>query len=425
MSKLPRLLPYSRHLSVSLKSSPRLPGVVVGTSRQLSCFVVRSAGRWSTMSETAGSDKGRRDNRHAGDGQGSPVAQVRHYPGTHRSSPGEEGLKARKRFLEISLEEKRLVYKCRDNYKTLNDVPTWPQYRKEHNIGLRIKPKADPNEKFNEKVSLWRGDITQLEIDAIANAANESLLGGGGVDGAIHSAAGPTLVKETSTLGGCETGHAKLSGGHRLPAKYVLHAVGPIGQKPDKLEGCYKDCMALAKEHGLRSVAFPCISTGIFGYPNYPAGQVAIGYIRKWLETGDNADHMDRVIFCVFLEKDVQVYEELLPAFFPTEDDVKGDKEASGETDAHTEVAAAAVESKDTQGEDQRPAAAEKPSDTEEAKETAAEEEPKKGSSEGVKSENTAPEPMAAEPEEVKTSEEEKQDSELSEKSEAAAAAAP
>ncbi|XP_019643838.1 PREDICTED: O-acetyl-ADP-ribose deacetylase MACROD1-like isoform X2 [Branchiostoma belcheri] len=392
MSKLPRLLPYSRHLSVSLKSSPRLPGVVVGTARQLSCFVVRSAGRWSTMSETAGSDKGRRDNRHAGDGQGSPVAQVRHYPGTHRSSPGEEGLKARKRFLEISLEEKRLVYKCRDNYKTLNDVPTWPQYRKEHNIGLRIKPKADPNEKFNEKVSLWRGDITQLEIDAIANAANESLLGGGGVDGAIHSAAGPTLVKETSTLGGCETGHAKLSGGHRLPAKYVLHAVGPIGQKPDKLEGCYKDCMALAKEHGLRSVAFPCISTGIFGYPNYPAGQVAIGYIRKWLETGDNADHMDRVIFCVFLEKDVQVYEELLPAFFPTEDDVKGDKEASGET---------------------------------EAKETAAEEEPKKGSSEGVKSEDTAPEPMVAEPEEVKTSEEEKQDSELSEKSEAAAAAAP
>ncbi|CAH1264305.1 MACROD1 [Branchiostoma lanceolatum] len=391
MSKLTGLLPYSRYLSFSLQSSARLPGVVVGNSRQLPCFV--HSAKWSTMSDTGGSDKGRRDNRHAGDGQGSPVAQVRHYPGTHRSSPGEEGLKARKRFLELSLEEKRQVYKCRDNYKTLNDVPTWPQYRKEHNIGLRIKPKADPNEKFNEKVSVWRGDITQLEIDAISNAANESLLGGGGVDGAIHSAAGPTLVKETATLGGCETGHAKLSGGHRLPAKYVLHAVGPIGQKPDKLEGCYKDCMALAKEHGLRSVAFPCISTGIFGYPNYPAGQVAIGYIRKWLETGDNADHMDRVIFCVFLEKDVQVYEELLPAFFPTEDDVKGDKEAAADT---------------------------------EVKETAAEEEeePQKVSSEGVKSEDTSPpEPIVGEPEEVKTSEEEKQDSELSEKSEAAAAA--
>ncbi|XP_066279316.1 ADP-ribose glycohydrolase MACROD1-like isoform X2 [Branchiostoma lanceolatum] len=392
MSKLTGLLPYSKYLSFSLKSSARLPGVVAGNLRQLPCFI--HSAKWSTMSDTGGSDKGRRDNRHAGDGQGSPVAQVRHYPGTHRSSPGEEGLKARKRFLELSLEEKRQVYKCRDNYKTLNDVPTWPQYRKEHNIGLRIKPKADPNEKFNEKVSVWRGDITQLEIDAISNAANESLLGGGGVDGAIHSAAGPTLVKETATLGGCETGHAKLSGGHRLPAKYVLHAVGPIGQKPDKLEGCYKDCMALAKEHGLRSVAFPCISTGIFGYPNYPAGQVAIGYIRKWLETGDNADHMDRVIFCVFLEKDVQVYEELLPAYFPTEDDVKGDKEAAADT---------------------------------EVKETAAEEEeedPQKGSSEGVKSEDTAPpEPIVAEPEEVKTSEEEKQDSELSEKSEAAAAA--
>ncbi|XP_035680689.1 ADP-ribose glycohydrolase MACROD1-like isoform X1 [Branchiostoma floridae] len=419
MSKLNGLLPYSRYLSLSLKASPRLPGVAVGNLRQLPCFV--HSARWSTMSDTVGSDKGRRDNRHAGDGQGSPVAQVRHYPGSHRSSPGEEGLKARKRFLEISLEEKRQVYKCRDNYKTLNDVPTWPQYRKEHNIGLGIKPKADPNEKFNEKVSLWRGDITQLEIDAISNAANESLLGGGGVDGAIHSAAGPTLVKETATLGGCETGHAKLSGGHRLPAKYVLHAVGPIGQKPDKLEGCYKDCMALAKEHGLRSVAFPCISTGIFGYPNYPAGQVAIGYIRKWLETGDNADHMDRVIFCVFLEKDVQVYEELLPAFFPTEDDVKGDKEASADTDDHMEVAA--DDSKDAQSEEQRPAA-EKPGDTEEVKETASEEDPQQGVSEGVKSEDTAPdEPAVSEPEEVKTSEEEKQDSELSEKSEAAAAA--
>ncbi|EDV23784.1 uncharacterized protein TRIADDRAFT_27195, partial [Trichoplax adhaerens] len=167
------------------------------------------------------------------------------------------------------------------------------------------------------KIYLFRGDITTLEIDAIVNAANSSLLGGGGVDGAIHRAAGRELADECYRLNGCEPGNAKITKGYRLPAKHVIHTVGPIGQEPKTLTSCYNRCLELAKVHQIRSVAFCCISTGIYGYPNDAAAHVALETIRKWLDKDDNFDAVDSIIFCVFLSQDDAIYRKLLGSYFP------------------------------------------------------------------------------------------------------------
>ncbi|KAJ3292155.1 O-acetyl-ADP-ribose deacetylase macrod1 [Borealophlyctis nickersoniae] len=184
---------------------------------------------------------------------------------------------------------------------------------------------------LNRKIAFWRGDITTLAIDAIVNAANESLLGGGGVDGAIHRAAGRELLKECRQLNGCETGDAKITKGYRLPAKHVIHTVGPIGERPSKLASCYRRCLELLEEHRLRTVAFPCISTGIYGYPNGPAAEVALATVRDWLAKNGNAAKIDLIIFCIFLQRDWDVYKETLPRFFPPANQSKKQKVHGGD----------------------------------------------------------------------------------------------
>ncbi|KFH62021.1 hypothetical protein MVEG_12175 [Podila verticillata NRRL 6337] len=175
-----------------------------------------------------------------------------------------------------------------------------------------------PNETWNKKISAWEGDMTTLKIDAIVNAANSSLLGGGGIDGAIHKAAGPGLLKECRTLRGCETGDAKITGGYNLPAKHVIHTVGPQDQNPGALKRCYKRTLDIVKENKLKSVAFCCISTGIYGYDNEKAAKVALKTVREWLDSNEDfGKRMDRIIFCLFLQKDIDIYLKLLPIYFP------------------------------------------------------------------------------------------------------------
>ena len=155
-----------------------------------------------------------------------------------------------------------------------------------------------------------QGDITTLAVDAIVNAANTTLLGGGGVDGAIHRAAGPELLAECRTLGGCASGEAKITRGYRLPARYVIHTPGPvwsggIRNEPALLAACYRNSLALAVRHGCRSVAFPCISTGVYGYPKELSARVAVDTVLGFLNDHEKAPE---VIFCCFSESECQIY---------------------------------------------------------------------------------------------------------------------
>jgi O-acetyl-ADP-ribose deacetylase (regulator of RNase III) len=159
-----------------------------------------------------------------------------------------------------------------------------------------------------------RVDITTLAVDAIVNAANNSLLGGGGVDGAIHRAAGPELLAECRTVGGCPTGEARLTRGHRLPARFVIHTVGPVWHggdagEPALLAACYRNSLALAREHGVKSIAFPAISCGVYGYPFEAAATIAV---RETADFAGRNPGLDRIVFACFSETALETYSRAL-----------------------------------------------------------------------------------------------------------------
>lgn len=165
-----------------------------------------------------------------------------------------------------------------------------------------------------KRVELIKGDITVLDVDAIVNAANNSLLGGGGVDGAIHKAAGPGLLAECSELKGCETGHSKITGGYRLNAKYVIHTVGPVWfggfrDEDSQLASCYQTSLKIAKEKKIKTLAFPCISTGVYGFPKNLAAMIAVTETERFLNKND---YPHKVIFVTYDDDSYITYREIL-----------------------------------------------------------------------------------------------------------------
>lgn len=165
------------------------------------------------------------------------------------------------------------------------------------------------------KITIVRGDITTQNVDAVVNAANSTLLGGGGVDGAIHRAAGPELLEECMTLGGCETGKAKITNGYNLPAKHIIHTVGPFfeaenNQMEALLSGCYRSSLSLAKQNSIRTIAFPAISTGVFRYPKDEAARIAITTVKNFIKK--NSQSFDEIRFVLFEELDYNIYSSIL-----------------------------------------------------------------------------------------------------------------
>ncbi|XP_068009229.1 ADP-ribose glycohydrolase MACROD2 isoform X5 [Melanerpes formicivorus] len=315
------------------------------------------------------------------------------YPGNKRKKLWRE---EKERLLKMTLEERRKEYSR--EYVALKSIPTWMEdlKSKSESDGENTKEDLQGKKSLSDKVSLYRGDITLLEVDAIVNAANSSLLGGGGVDGCIHRAAGPCLVAECRNLSGCETGQAKITCGYELPAKYVIHTVGPIARghltdtHKENLASCYKSSLKLAKENNIKSIAFPCISTGIYGFPNEPAAVIALNTIKEWLSKNHN--EVDRIIFCVFLEIDYKIFKKKMGEFFPLDYDSERGTEMVEETEGlePKHQPSSPAKSKAEQPEDLQDDAEAGINDTEEKQNT---EEPKTQSQE---SEETKPSAVAS-----------------------------
>ncbi|KAK0441902.1 A1pp-domain-containing protein [Armillaria borealis] len=214
----------------------------------------------------------------------------------------------------------------------LEKIPTLAQLFKQAVIKAVEKPKYPVDSALLDKISLFQGDITKLSVDSIVNAANRSLLGGGGVDGAIHAAAGRGLLEECRGLNGCETGESKITKGYKLPSKHIIHTVGPIFSSKDRetkaeqLALCYRTSLELAVKNSLKHIAFPSISTGIYGYPIEDATHIALKEVRRFVTT-ESGSTLERVILVVWSNKDRDVYQELLPEYFPP----SGSSEPKGE----------------------------------------------------------------------------------------------
>lgn len=230
-----------------------------------------------------------------------------------------------------------LLSRMASNITKLDAMPTLTALYKSKKLEPSSSPIKNATSAHNDIISLYRGDITKLEIDAIVNAANESLLGGGGVDGAIHRAAGPGLLKECRTLNGCDTGDAKITDAYKLPCKKIIHTVGPVygstkrsGEHETLLRSCYSRCLDLAKDNECKSIAFNCISTGVYGYPSDEAAETAVDEVKIWLDK--NQGIMERVVFCVFLEKDEKAYQKYLPEYFVSTEGANADDGESAST---------------------------------------------------------------------------------------------
>ncbi|XP_028323799.1 ADP-ribose glycohydrolase MACROD2 [Gouania willdenowi] len=227
----------------------------------------------------------------------------------------------KERLLSLGRDERRKEYR-RQDFISLDKIPTW----REENEAVDKEEGMEQTGRggLSDKISLYKGDITVLEVDAIVNAANSGLLGGGGVDGCIHKAAGSCLHDECHSLNGCETGKAKITCGYDLPARYVIHTVGPVARgsvsstETNDLTSCYQNSLRLMEENDLSTVAFPCISTGVYGFPNEPAADIALNTVKNWIE--ENPDKIKRVIFCVFLETDFNIYKKKMSVIFQDND---------------------------------------------------------------------------------------------------------
>lgn len=206
----------------------------------------------------------------------------------------------------------------------LSEIPTLnASYSSRHIFASKATTNSKCSLAYNDKVSLICYDITRLDVDAIVNAANTALRGGLGVDGAIHKAAGPILLTSCRQYRKCDVGDAVITPGHKLPAKHVIHTVGPVYTETQSheeserlLKCCYTTTLAVAQKHALRSVAFCSISTGVYGYPFESAAQTVVDLLYEWLQSPENAASVDRIIICCFSQSDEEVYLRLLPERF-------------------------------------------------------------------------------------------------------------